>query len=163
QYSPDAPPLAFSPDGKTLAVAAANNTVRLWDTATGKLLPSPAGHAGAVTELGVGADGKTGVTRDRNGTLRRWDAATGKELGRLRLPPGDGGLTVSPTGRFAAYNVGWGAKIGVWDLAAEKDKVQITRPRPADLLANRALGDPAHLYWFSADEKVLADCDSSAT
>src|SRR5262249_39001858 len=67
-----------------------------------------------------------------------------------------------PTGRFAAYNIGEGAKIGVWDLAAEKDKVQITVPRPTDPLADRALGDPAHLYWFSADEKVLADYNSAA-
>jgi WD40 repeat protein len=163
QYSPDAPPLAFAPDGKTLAVATAKNTVCLWDTATGKPLPSPAGHTGAVTELGVAADGKTVVTRGTDRTLRRWDAATGKELGRLRLPPGDGLLNLSPTDRFAAYNIGAGAKIGVWDLAAEKDKVQITMPRPADPLANRALGDPARLYWFSADEMVLADYDSAAT
>jgi WD40 repeat protein len=163
QYSLDAPPLAFSPDGKTLAVATAENTVSLWDTTTGKALPSPAGHSGAVTELGVAADGKTVVTRGTDRTLRRWDAATGKELGRLRLPPGDGLLNLSPTSRLAAYNIGAGAKIGVWDLAAEKDKVQITVPRPTDPLANRALGDPAHLYWFSADEKVLADYDSAAT
>src|SRR5262249_12207647 len=117
----------------------------------------------AVTELGVAPDGKTVVTRGTDRTLRRWDAATGKELGRLRRPPGDGLLNLSPTGRFAAYNIGAGAKIGVWDLAAEKDAVQIKVPMPADPLVNRALGDPAHLYWFSADEKVLADYDSSAT
>jgi len=43
--------VAFSPDGKTLAAASDDTTVRLWSTATGKLLSTLEGHGGAVRSV----------------------------------------------------------------------------------------------------------------
>ncbi len=51
--------LAFAPDGKSLAVAS-GNTLRIWDTASGKEQPLTDGHRGPVSNLGVSADGKRG-------------------------------------------------------------------------------------------------------
>jgi RNA polymerase sigma factor (sigma-70 family) len=152
-FSPDAPPLAFSPDGKTLATLSVDNTVRLWDTATGKPLPSPAGHSGAVADLAASADGKAVVTRGTDGTLRRWERATGKELRRVPVPGGAKAAVLSPTGRLLAYADEMTAR--VWDVAAGKESVKIKLPQDA-------MGPGlVSLLKFSADEKVLATVDWS--
>src|SRR5262249_30232555 len=43
-----APSLAFSPDGRTLAVGCGDGAVRLWDVHTGHQLPPLVGHEGGV-------------------------------------------------------------------------------------------------------------------
>ena len=45
--------MAFSPDGQRLASASIDQTVRIWDSATGKELSALKGHAGPVYERGV--------------------------------------------------------------------------------------------------------------
>jgi WD40 repeat protein len=145
-YSPDAPPLAFSPDGKTVAAVSGEIAVQMWDTATGKPLPGPAGHCGAVADLAVSADGKAVVTRGTDGTLRRWERATGKELHRLAVPGGPNPAALSPTGRLLAYADETTAR--VWDVAAGRDAVKIKLPQDDN--------DLVCLVMFWADEKVLA-------
>ena len=54
-HSNSIPALAFSPDGKTLASGSMDQTVKLWDTATGKLretiVPGETGASSATGHL----------------------------------------------------------------------------------------------------------------
>ena len=43
--------VAYSPDGRTFATGGADRLIRVYDTATGKLLNKLEGHKGAVTAL----------------------------------------------------------------------------------------------------------------
>ncbi len=45
--------VAFDPTGQTLASGSDDNTVKLWDPASGKLLRTLEGHTDAVYERGV--------------------------------------------------------------------------------------------------------------
>jgi WD40 repeat protein len=65
--------LAFTTDGKVLATASDDNTVRLWGVASGKQLASfPAGDCWT---LAISPDGKTLATGTREKAIKLWDIA----------------------------------------------------------------------------------------
>jgi WD40 repeat protein len=110
--------LAFAPDGKTLASANYDSTVRLFEAATGQQLRVLRGHAHSVADVAFSPDGKTLASASADQTVRLWDAATGA----LRNPrPGrDGGtaaVLISPDAR-RAVTAGSDRTVRIWDLTA---------------------------------------------
>ena len=93
--------LAFSPDGKTLAMGVGGlpaenadkpGSVQLWDLTTGKKRASMPGHRHGDLSVGFTPDGKTLVSAgwDENGKphLKLWDMATAKERATIAIPGG---------------------------------------------------------------------------
>jgi WD40 repeat protein len=79
-------PLLFSPDGKVLASALCNSTIRLWDPATGKELRRLQRNGARVYGVTFSPDGKLLASTTGGGDAgsiiinELWEVATGKNL-----------------------------------------------------------------------------------
>ena len=74
--------VAFSRDGKRIVSGSGDNTVRLWDGATGKPIGEPLkGHSFSVDSVAFSPDGKRIVSGSGDSTIRLWDVETGKPIG----------------------------------------------------------------------------------
>src|SRR5262249_18953993 len=71
--------IAFSPDGKSIATASSDTTVRVWTSTIGQALGVLHGNGQVVTMVFfVGPDGL--VTIGADSTVRLWDAGTAPDL-----------------------------------------------------------------------------------
>jgi len=75
--------LAISPDGKQLASAGADRSVRVWNLHTHQRLFSLTGHAGRVLSVDFSPDGSQLASASEDKTVRLWDPLTGTALATL--------------------------------------------------------------------------------
>src|SRR5262249_51077583 len=93
--------VAFSPDGKRLAVGDWDGTIHFWDVVTGREMGVLCGHEGIIWSLVISPDSKKLATASNDRTII-WDLEKEQELRRL---PGKkvNSLAFSPDGKALAF------------------------------------------------------------
>jgi WD40 repeat protein/class 3 adenylate cyclase/tRNA A-37 threonylcarbamoyl transferase component Bud32 len=141
-------PAALSPDGRFVALGAADGSVRLLVLRTGIVRVASDRHDGAVTDLRFAPDSRTLLSAGSDGRLIRWNVADARQIETLAGHAGAvSRVTIAPDGR-TAYSAGEDGTVISWDLSGNRrlDRPFSVPPRgPMVLPAEERGNDPADL------------------
>ncbi|BAY48303.1 WD-40 repeat-containing protein [Scytonema sp. HK-05] len=144
--------VSFSPDGKMLASASADNTVKLWDTSTGKQIKTLTGHTNSVNGVSFSPDGKMLASTSGDNTVKLWDTSTGKQIKTLTGHTNSvNGVSFSPDGKMLASTSGDNT-VRLWDTSTRNQIKTLTGH------TNSVNG-----VSFSPDGKMLASASRDNT
>ena len=118
--------LAFSPDGKYLAVAGRKNTVYIRETTDWQEVRHLR-HEGNVLSVTFSPDGQTMATGSEDGTARLWNVTSGEELFRMANMKAVRDLAFSPDGSRLAGG-GSDSYAYMWRVSDGKELHRIKHP-----------------------------------
>ncbi|HVS35865.1 MAG TPA: serine/threonine-protein kinase [Gemmataceae bacterium] len=160
---------AFSPDGKTLATASWDRTVRVWDVADGKERLRLS-HDAEAWRVSFGPDGRTIAAASDDRTARLWDAADGKERRRFThdgpvymasfSPDGKTLVTASADHTARVWNIADGGRGEVTSpllMLQHPDAVWGASFSPDGRTIATACRDGIARLWNAADGKPLRE------
>ncbi|MFJ2835253.1 toll/interleukin-1 receptor domain-containing protein [Nocardia sp. NPDC087230] len=118
---------AFSPDGRRIAAATGEGTIRIWDVETGRLVGTPsAGYDTAPNSITFSPDGRSVAASGKDGTIRWWDIADG----RTAVFTGHDGpvhsVAFSPDGRDLVSG-GEDTTVRIWKVGSPEDGPETLR------------------------------------
>jgi FOG: WD40 repeat len=145
--------VAFSPDGRYALSGSADDTLRLWDAATGREVRRFEGHTERVRSVAFSPDGRYALSGSDDSTVRLWDAATGREVRcfeghteRVRS------VAFSPDGRYALSGTN-NKTVHLWDVATGQE---IRRFEGHTAIVNSVVFSPDGRYALSGSvDKTL--------
>jgi WD40 repeat protein len=139
--------VAFSPDGRTLAVGDESNDVGLWSVVTGRRIAAFA-EGSPADSVAFSPDGRTLAVGDENGNVGLFNVVTGRRIAALAEGNYVASVAFSPDGRTLAVGDDNG-EVGLWNV--------VTGRRIAALAEGNSVASVA----FSPDGRTLAVGDGN--
>lgn len=98
--------VAFHPDGRILASASSDQTVRLWDVESQRQLAVLRGHTSSVGAVSFSHDGRYVASVDHGGIVRLWDVTAQKPAAVLTSMGTEAYLLATPDNHYTASKDG---------------------------------------------------------
>ena len=110
----------YSPDGKLIATASWDKTIKLWDVETGKLIATLTGHTDSINSIAFSHDSQSLISGSEDKTVKVWNITEKPKLIKTLTKHTDSvkAVTVSPDGNFIASG-GYDNQIKIWTMAGE--------------------------------------------
>jgi WD40 repeat protein len=154
--------VAFSSDGARVLTASLDNTAKLWEVASGKLIASFV-HQGVVEDVAFSPDDTRILTASEDKTAKLWNAATGKLITSFEHQDSVWHAAFSPDGaRILTASADHSAKL--WDAVSgdllisfqHQDEVKdaVFSPDGARILT--ASKDKTAKLWVAASGNLIA-------
>lgn len=118
--------IAYSPDGKQLALATVFGSLEVISVETGEQNWQVIGHPNTITWVSFSPDGAQIASSSYDGTAKVWDSASGELLITLAGHAGEvGSLDFSPDGKSMVTS-GFDHTVRIWDISPEGSKEIVT-------------------------------------
>jgi tetratricopeptide (TPR) repeat protein len=113
--------VAFRRDGRQLASASNDGTVKLWDVDSGREVRTLRGHTAAVRSVAFDPGGTRLASAGADGTVRLWDLSGGQELHTLRGHKGPVLSVAFHAGGRSLASSGTDGTVRLWDAATGQE------------------------------------------
>jgi WD40 repeat protein len=119
--------VAISPNNQYVVSGSHDNTVRIWDFTSGRLLKTLLGHEGFVRSVAISKDNQTIVSASGDRSIRLWDLRTGAHLQTLKDPSisAQGNIAITPDEQYIVF--GHFNAVEIWNLKTGKRSSAFTQ------------------------------------
>jgi WD40 repeat protein len=142
-----------TPDGRHIVSASYDETLKVWELVSGRVVATLQGHTNGVTACTVTPDGRHVVSASIDNMLKVWELESGREVATIEgHPRAVTACVVTPDGRHV-ISASWDETLKVWELGTGRSVVTL-QGHIKRVNACAVTPDGRHVVSASADQTL---------